>query len=41
MSQDILKQKDRDAFLFASDKATGGPLWYRSMVPDYIDKETL
>ncbi|GHT03408.1 hypothetical protein AGMMS49525_08420 [Bacteroidia bacterium] len=38
MSRDMLKKKGRDTFLFGGDKAGGGPLWYRGMTPDLIDK---
>ncbi|GHV72504.1 hypothetical protein FACS1894201_02040 [Bacteroidia bacterium] len=38
MSADILKTTGRDAFLFGTSSSTGGPLWYRGMVPDYIAK---
>jgi hypothetical protein len=33
MSADIFKTSGRDSYLFSSDAATGGPLWYRGMIP--------
>jgi hypothetical protein len=35
MSRDILKTSGRNSFLFGSSSSTGGPLWYRGMVPGY------
>lgn len=35
MSRDILKTSGRNTFLFGSSSSTGGPLWYRGMVPGY------
>jgi hypothetical protein len=33
MSTDILKTTGRDSYLFGSSSTTGGPLWYRGMIP--------
>jgi hypothetical protein len=33
MSADILKTSGRDSYLFGSSATTGGPLWYRGMIP--------
>ncbi|MDR1762635.1 MAG: metallophosphoesterase [Dysgonamonadaceae bacterium] len=38
VSTQIMRASGRDSFLFGTSSSSGGPLWYRGMIPDYVAK---